>query len=176
MSVYERSVRVRAPLEAVWEFHSTPAGLTALTPDWTNLRVEAVRLPDDTDTDADDSGVDAAFDPEDPPTLVAGSELDLSVRPFGVGPRQRFTSRIRRREVGDGTARFVDDMVDGPFAHWEHTHSFFADGETTLLRDRVEYRLPGGRVGGAVSPLAVVGFAPTFWFRHRRTRALLEGD
>jgi ligand-binding SRPBCC domain-containing protein len=166
MSVYERSVRVEAPLSAVWKFHSTPVGLTALTPDWVNARVEAVRLPDD----------DTAYPDGDatPPTLVEGSELDLSTRPIGVGPRRRFTSRIVERRRGDGTARFVDDMVDGPFAHWEHTHSFSADGDATLLRDHVEYRLPGGRVGGAVSPLAVVGFAPMFRYRHRRTRALLE--
>ena len=170
MSVYERSVRVEAPLSEVWEFHSTPAGLTALTPDWTGLSVEAIRLPTESGMEA----VDAAS--EDPPTLVAGSELDLSVRPLGVGPRQTWTSRIVDRRIDDGVARFVDDMVDGPFAHWEHTHSFYADGETTLLRDRVEYRFPGGRIGGAVSPLAVVGFEPMFRYRHRRTRALLADD
>ncbi len=172
MSVYERSVRVQAPLPEVWEFHSTPAGLTALTPDWMHMRVDEIRLPaesgEGTET-VDTTG-------EDPPTLVAGSELDLSVRPLGVGPRQGFTSRIVDRRTDDGTARFVDDMVDGPFAHWEHTHSFYADGDATLLRDRVEYRLPGGRAGGALSPLAVVGFEPMFWYRHRRTRAILEDD
>ncbi len=171
MSVYERSVRVAAPLSEVWEFHSTPAGLTALTPGWMNLRVEAVRLPS-----AEGDGGTETVAADEEPTLVAGSELDLSVRPLGVGPRQGWTSRIVDRRIGDGAARFVDDMVEGPFAHWEHTHSFYADGDETLLRDRVEYRLPGGRAGGALSPLAVVGFEPMFRHRHRRTRALLAHD
>lgn len=165
MSVYERSTRLSAPLSAVWEFHSTPEGLTAVTPDWLGLRVEAVRLPD---------GADADANRDDPPVLVAGSEIDLSVRPLGVGPRQSWTSRITDRRANADRAWFVDEMVAGPFAHWEHTHSFRATEDGTVLRDRVEYRLPGGRLGALASPAAVVGFAPLFRYRHRRTRALLE--
>ncbi len=167
MSVYERSTRIRAPLSPVWDFHSTTEGLVAVTPEWLNIRVEAVRGPD---------GETLPSDGGDAPILTEGSEVDLSVRPFDVGPRQSWTSRITERREDDGAARFVDEMVEGPFAHWVHTHSFFADGDATVARDRVEYRLPGGRVGAAASPLAVVGFEPMFRFRHRRTRDLLEAD
>jgi ligand-binding SRPBCC domain-containing protein len=65
-------------------------------------------------------------------------------------------------------------MREGPFPHWVHTHSFFADGDETLLRDRVEYRLPGGELGRRLGPVAYVGFEPMFRYRHRRTRDLLE--
>jgi ligand-binding SRPBCC domain-containing protein len=165
MSVYERSTRLPAPLSAVWDFHSTTAGLVAVTPDWMQMRVETVRGPDgETLPTGDDANA---------PILVEGSEVDLSVRPFGVGPRQSWTSRIVERRIDDDTARFVDEMVAGPFADWTHTHSFQGAGDATVMTDRVEYRLPGGTVGGAVSPLAVVGFEPMFRFRHRRTRRLL---
>lgn len=172
MSVYRRSTRVRAPLSAVWDFHSTAEGLVAVTPGWMNVRVEAIRGPDGETTYEGDRS-EATGDPNYP-ILTEGSEIDLSVRPFGVGPRQSWTSRITERRIEDGAAQFVDEMVAGPFARWRHTHSFYADGEATLARDRVEYRLPGGRAGRAVSPLAVVGFEPMFRYRHRRTRALLE--
>lgn len=159
MPVYERSVRVDAPLEEVWAFHSAESGLEALTPDWFDLRVESVTGPDG--------------DP-DPDVLEAGSTVVSSVRPCGVGPRQRWTSEIvERRETGDH-ALFRDVMRDGPFAEWEHTHRFSADGDGTLVHDRVEYRLLDGPPGTVVDPFALVGLAPMFRHRHRRTRELLE--
>jgi ligand-binding SRPBCC domain-containing protein len=159
MAVYHRRTRVAAPLESVWDFHSRVSGLDALTPDWMNLRVESVTGPDG--------------DP-DPGILDPGSRIDASVRPFGVGPRQRWTSVITERDRDGATAYFVDEMEDGPFRHWEHTHRFFADGDDTVVDDRVVYALPFGALGEAVATLARVGFEPMFRFRHRRTRDLLE--
>ncbi|PSQ49693.1 cyclase [Halobacteriales archaeon SW_6_65_15] len=141
MSTYQREVRVRAPFAAVWKFHSRIEGLEALTPDWMRLRIEEVRGPNGA-TDAD--------------VLEAGTTVRASVRPFGVGPRQRWTSRIVRREAGDGSALFGDVMDDGPFPEWRHTHAFYAISEDeTLVRDRVD--------------------EPMFRERHRRTKEILEG-
>ncbi len=159
MPTYERSSRVVAPFEEVWEFHSDERGLVALTPGWMNLEIESVRAP--------------GGDP-DPDVLGAGSVVESSVRPFGVGPRQSWVSEITARERSGGAAYFRDVMSDGPFRRWVHTHMFYADGETTVVRDRVEYELPLGSVGKALGPLAVVGFAPMFRYRHRKTRELLE--
>jgi ligand-binding SRPBCC domain-containing protein len=143
----------------VWNFHSRVSGLEALTPDWLHLRVESVVGPDG--------------DP-DPEVLVTGSRVEASVRPFDVGPRQRWTSVITDRERDGATAYFRDSMEGGPFARWEHTHRFFADGEETIVDDRVSYALPLGPVDDAVAPLAKVGLDPMFRYRHRRTRDLLE--
>ena len=160
MAIYERRTRVRAPLDDVWSFHSRISGLEALTPGWMNLRVETVRGPD------------GEVDPE---VLEPGARIRLSMRPFGVGPRQRWTSLVVEREESEGAATFRDEMRGGPFESWEHTHSFFADGDETLVVDRVEYELPFGSLGRAVGPLAKVGFEPMFRYRHRKTRELLEG-
>lgn len=159
MATYTRSVRVSAPLDEVWDFHSRISGLEALTPGWMNMRVEDVR--------------DAQGNP-DPEIMDTGAVAVTSVRPFDVGPRQTWTSEIRVREREERSARFVDEMTDGPFAHWVHTHLFYADGGDTIVCDRVEYELPGGPPGRAVSPLAFVGFEPMFRYRHRKTRKLLE--
>jgi ligand-binding SRPBCC domain-containing protein len=159
MPTYERSTRVAAPFDAVWEFHSDEQGLIALTPGWMNLEVESVYGPEG--------------DP-DPAVLEAGSVVESSVRPFGVGPEQHWVSEITARERSDGSAYFRDVMTEGPFRHWVHTHLFYADGDGTIVRDRVEYRLPLGRLGDALGPLATVGFDPMFRYRHRRTRELLE--
>ncbi|SDK28101.1 SRPBCC family protein [Natronorubrum texcoconense] len=165
MPTYDRQSTIDAPLEAVWQFHSRIEGLEALTPDWMGLRVESMIGPDG------DS---------DPAVLEAGTEISLSMRPFGIGPRQYVTSLITEREREDGVAYFRDEMIGGPFDRWLHTHTFFADGEETILRDRVEYELPYGgeptigRLVGAVTPFSQVGFEGMFRTRHRLTKARLE--
>jgi len=157
MAVYERSTVVDAPLERVWEFHSTVDGLLALTPGWMNMRVEEIRGPNGE---------------PDPDVLEIGTEVSLSVRPFGVGPRQSWTSRIVERERGDGRAHFRDTMRDGPFGEWNHTHRFRAVDGGTRITDHVEYEFP--RPFRGLSALAWPGFEPMFVYRHRRTKAELE--
>ena len=157
MAVYERRSRVAAPLAEVWELYSRVDGLAAVTPSWMNLRVESSRGPDGE---------------PDPDVLEAGAEVTMSVRPFGVGPRQRWTSRIVELERRGGVAWFRDEMLDGPFPRWVHTHRFHALGEETVTTDRVEYRLP--HVPGPLSTLGWPFFEPLFAYRHRRARRLLE--
>jgi ligand-binding SRPBCC domain-containing protein len=159
MPTFERETYVRAPFDDVWRFHSTLDGLEALTPRFMNLRVESTR------------GSDGEPDPD---VLEAGAEADLTVRPGGVGPRQGWTTRIIERTEEDGAGLFRDEMIDGPFRRWIHTHSFYADGGGTHVRDRVEYRLPFGDLGRLAGPFAVVGFEPMFQYRHRETRRRLE--
>ena len=101
-------------------------------------------------------------------------QIDMAMRPFGVGPRQRWTSVITDREEGDDVAWFRDVMRDGPFPRWRHTHRFRAHGDETVIEDRLVYRLPLGELGKAAGPLGVVGFEPMFRYRHRRTKELLE--
>ena len=159
MSTYQRSVRVAAPLERVWEFHSTENGLKALTPDWMGMTVKSVTGPDGE---------------PNPTVLEAGSVLEIAVQPFEIGPPRQWTSEITARERGDGSAYFTDIMTDGPFSEWEHTHLFYADGDETILTDTIEYELPLGPVRGVAGHLAVVGFEPMFRYRHRQTKKLLE--
>jgi len=159
MAIYRRETFVDAPFEDVWAFHSTIDGLDALTPGFMNLEIERVTGPDGE---------------PDPEILEVGSRIELSMRPFDVGPRQHWTSVVTERTEDDGAAIFHDAMEEGPFPTWEHTHRFFADGDGTIVSDRVEYELPGGALGRAASPLGWVGFEPMFRDRHKKTKELLE--
>ena len=159
MSTYRRETYIDAPFEDVWTFHSTTDGLEALTPDFMCLEVEGV------------TGPDGESDPEQ---LDAGSRIELSVRPFGIGPRQRMVSVITDRSREGESAMFRDVMDAGPFAEWEHTHRFFVEGDGTRLIDSIAYQLPGGAVGRLASPLGRIGLEPMFWGRHRTTKKLLE--
>ncbi|MDL0128011.1 SRPBCC family protein [Halobacterium salinarum] len=153
MQTFKRDLRVDAPLESVWAFHSTVDGLLALTPEWANLTVEDVVWPQG-QRDGDE--------------LVAGTRINMAVEPFGLGPRQTWTSVITERATEDDHAYFVDTMENGPFPEWEHTHSFYADGDQTVLRDRVAYEPPLGGLGAVGAPPVLWGM---FRFRHRQTRA-----
>lgn len=159
MSTYRRETYIDAPFEEVWTFHATTDGLEALTPDFMCLEIEAI------------TGPDGEADPEQ---LDAGSRIELSVRPFGIGPRRRMVSIITERSREDASAMFRDVMDAGPFAEWEHTHRFLPEGNGTRVVDEVEYQLPGGALGRLVSPLGRVGLAPMFLGRHRTTKRLLE--
>lgn len=156
MAVFERNLRVRAPFDDVWAFHSTIDGLRSLTPNWLNIRIEKIEHPN--------NGRDAHV-------LTEGTRIHASVTPFGFGPRQSWVSVIEERAEFASTAHFVDSMDDGPFPEWEHTHSFYEAGDETLIRDRVEFRTTAGGVGNR---FAVLGLAPMFYYRHRRTRDILE--
>lgn len=159
MPTYHRQVRVDAPLDEVWEFHSRVSGLEALTPEWMNLRVDGVRGPNGE---------------SDPDVLEQGAQIKMSMRPLDVGPRQRWVSRVVYRDSDDESAIFRDEMQGGPFKKWVHTHRFVADEGGTIVHDNVEYELPLAALGKAVGPLAVVGFEPMFHYRHKKTRELLE--
>jgi ligand-binding SRPBCC domain-containing protein len=164
METFERETHVDGSFAEVWDFHSRVSGLTGLTPDWTNMTVESIRGPDG-------EPAPDLLEP-DPGILTTGCEIDITVRPFGVGPRQSWTSRIVAREEGDRTAFFRDEMVAGPFDHWIHSHYFCAEDGGTKVRDRIEYRLPGGDLGRFAGPVAVIGFEPMFRYRHRETERL----
>lgn len=152
MARFRRESYIDAPFSAVWDFHSTVDGLTALTPAAADLRIDDLRVPDGGET------------------LVEGSEMDLSVGPIPGGPRQCFTAVIEERSETADTAYFVDIMRDGPMTTWEHTHRFVRTGEGARLIDDIEYETG---LGGTIDRLFKIGLTVAFWDRHRRTREKL---
>jgi ligand-binding SRPBCC domain-containing protein len=88
--------------------------------------------------------------PGDPVRLIAHEggirdgarvELEIGHPPFSVRWIAAHSGYIENRQ-------FRDIQVRGPFAFWEHTHLFEADGpEACHLEDRVEYALPFGVLG-----------------------------
>lgn len=77
-----------------------------------------------------------------PIELREGVLIDYALRVRGVPLRWR--SEIT---VWDPPHRFVDRQVRGPYRRWVHEHRFVRlDGGDTLVEDRVEYAVPGGRL------------------------------
>lgn len=157
MPTCERTSVIDADYETVWDFYDDVDELEILTPDWMGLRVAHVSGPGGR---------------RDPDGYLTGTELHLEMRPFGVGPTTEWVVEIVDREVSDGRATFVDEQVGdrGPYETWRHTHRFADLGDATVLHDRIAYRVP--RAGSL--PLATPFLAGMLWYRHRKTRAILE--
>jgi ligand-binding SRPBCC domain-containing protein len=117
----ERSQRVEVPVERAFGFYADALNLEPATPPWLHFNV--------TTPGAIEMG--------------AGTLLDYRLRLHGV-PIEWQT----RIETWEPPRRFVDTQVRGPYALWEHTHTFEPAGEgATMMHDRVRYAIPYGPLG-----------------------------
>ena len=116
-----RSQHVPAPPVDVFEFFSDTRNLEAITPPWLRF---SVLTPG-------------------PIEMRAGALIEYRLRLHGLP-----VSWLTRIEVWEPPHRFVDVQLRGPYALWEHTHTFEPAGEgAVVIRDRVRYALPLGRLG-----------------------------
>lgn len=91
-----------------------------------------------------------------------------------IRPVLRWKAVHQGREPG---AEFTDTMASGPLASWTHRHQFLNGPQagTTLLRDTVEYNLPGAAQKLPVAQRAFEhSLAENFAFRTRQTSADLD--
>jgi ligand-binding SRPBCC domain-containing protein len=117
----ERRQRVELPREEVFEFFSNARNLEALTPPWMSFRVVT----------------EGAIE------MRPGALIDYRLKVHGLPMRWR-----TRIEEWDPPERFVDTQLRGPYAMWEHTHTFEAAGEqAVVIGDHVRYQLPLGPLG-----------------------------
>lgn len=132
-------------MEELEAWHGRPGALHRLIPPWQRIRVVS------------DGG-----------SVEPGSQVVLRM---GRGLLEsRWVAEHRPLEDGRG---FRDVQVQGPFAHWEHTHRFEPDGaDASVLEDRVEFGLPLGWLGHAVAGRWVRRrLERTFAYRHRTVAA-----
>lgn len=116
------------PVDEVFDFFAQAGNLERITPLWLSFTV---------------------LTPE-PIAMRTGALIDYRLRVHGVP--LRWTSRIEEWEPGRA---FVDRQLRGPYALWHHRHTFEPAGAGTLVRDRVDYALPVGRLGDLAHPLFV---------------------
>ena len=120
-SVLERELFVPAPRRRVFEFFVDAANVAGISAPVLELSTPL------------------------PCRLESGSTLDWQLH---SGNRRR-AFQLRTSTVLDGE-RIDENQLKGPFSHFRHL-LVFRDADTgTLLRERVEYRLPGGTWGDLI--------------------------
>jgi ligand-binding SRPBCC domain-containing protein len=149
--VLERAQIIERPLGDTFEFFSDAYNLEKITPSFLRFRILTPR----------------------PIRMCAGAVIDYELSLFGVPFRWR--TLIEEWEPG---RRFVDSQIKGPYALWHHTHTFEAVGpDRTLMRDRVEYRVPLGPLGSLARALFVGRMLEKiFDYRAETTARLLAPD
>ena len=153
MTSTELTYRARLPVTAAEAraWHDRPGAFERLTPPWMDVRVAA------------SCGTTAPGD---------WKRLKVGVGPFSMG----WTLVHRALPEGTDAVGFLDEQRDGPFRAWRHEHRFTdVDDETSLLEDRLVYRLPLGKTGDTIAGRRVTAqLDDLFRFRHRRSQIDLQ--
>ena len=105
------------PLQEVFAFFADPMNLETITPPWLQFTIKTAPL----------------FE------MRRGAFIDYRLRLHGIPLAWR--SEIT---VWDPPRKFVDDQVKGPYRLWHHEHTFEEKEGGTLVRDHVDYAVPGG--------------------------------
>jgi ligand-binding SRPBCC domain-containing protein len=143
MPAFVQSLRISAPVEAVFAFHQRPDALQLLSPAFPPVRILHK-----------EGGIEA------------GSRVELKIGPFRW---------VALHTAFEKNQFFEDQQVSGPFAGWVHRHEFKAEGQGTILTDRIVFQLPGGAWANRLFGWAVqIGLRQMFRHRHRVTKKYCE--
>ena len=147
--VLRREQRLDATPDAVFAFFGDARNLESITPPLLGFRM---------------------LTPE-PIVMRAGTQLRYRLRVRGVP-----VSWLTEIREWDPPHRFVDEQLKGPYALWQHTHTFEPDGDgATIMRDEVRYELPLGGLGEIAHRLLVRGdLQRIFDYRAARVPQLLS--
>lgn len=143
---FTRRTPVPVSAQALYDWHARPAAFARLQPPWERVAIERVDGP-----------------------FADGQRVHIRAKLFGP------VSKLWVAELFDVVPgrRFRDRQLTGPFARWEHTHTFEAAGpDSSVLEDRVEYEVPLGAVGRAGdAALDLIGprLDAMFAYRHALT-------
>jgi ligand-binding SRPBCC domain-containing protein len=147
--ILEREQRLPGTPDEVFAFFADARNLEALTPPLLRFRVVT---------------------PE-PIVMGAGTLIRYRLRVHGVP-----VSWLTRIAAWEPPHRFVDEQLKGPYALWQHIHTFAptGDGAGTIMRDLVRYRVGFGPLGALAARLLVRrDVEAIFDFRARRIPDLL---
>ncbi|MFW6335559.1 MAG: TIGR01777 family oxidoreductase [Phycisphaeraceae bacterium] len=164
---FEKVSSIPAAPRELFDWHVRPGAFQRLTPPW--QRVEVVRTTGEVPHD--------------------GSRVELRIK---LGPVWR-KWLVEHRDFIDGQS-FTDVTLHGPFPEWTHHHRMEPADETgqpgqegqpdetgqpqqqtALLRDTIDYRLPGGDLGRALGgSFSRKQIQRGFDYRHATTAADLR--
>ena len=120
-AVLERTQRLPLSPQEAFQFFAEARNLEAITPPWLHFEVVTPA----------------------PISMGAGTLIRYRLRLHGL--RVGWLTEIRDWEPG---LHFRDVQLSGPYALWDHTHTFEPDGKGgTIIGDRVLYEIGFGPLG-----------------------------
>jgi ligand-binding SRPBCC domain-containing protein len=143
---------IKADLDTVWGFFSTPANLDKITP--AHMKFVTLHM----------TGGEKMY---------AGQLISYKVSPFPF-LRLRWTTEIR--QVVDKKL-FIDQQKLGPFALWYHQHFFESKDSGVEMTDEVVYALPFGWLGRLTNWLVVANdVKKIFEFRRQAVESIFNSN
>ncbi len=127
------------PVQEVFTFFADPVNLETITPPWLRFEIET----------------------KPPFEMQKGTLIDYRLRLHGIPLSWR--SEIT---VWDPPHKFVDEQVRGPYRFWHHEHTFDEKDGGTVVRDHVDYAVPGGFLTNRL--VVARDVAQIFDFRRRK--------
>jgi ligand-binding SRPBCC domain-containing protein len=126
LRIFRQSLVVQSSIERVWHFYTSVKHLEVITPKQIDLQI--IKTTSE--------------------TIVQGQEIWVSGKIFEA-------IKIRRKMTWHSKITFfkkyeyTDEMLEGPFKKWRHTHKFhnIMDGKQTEIIDEIEFELPYGILG-----------------------------
>jgi len=124
MAIYQlyREQKVRANIEAVWDFISSPGNLKHITPTYMGFNITSEKLPE---------------------KMHPGMIIMYKVTPV-LGIKMKWMTEITH--VVD-KRYFVDEQRVGPYKVWHHQHRIQPVEDGVLMTDLVTYIPPLGFIG-----------------------------
>jgi ligand-binding SRPBCC domain-containing protein len=137
------------PIDEVFAFFSDAHNLDVLTPPWLHFRILTPR----------------------PIPLRLGTLIDYGLRWRGLPLSWR-----TEISAWEPPHHFVDRQIRGPYRQWVHEHTFEERDGGTLMRDRVDYAVPGWLLEPLIARWIVVRDVECiFAYRRKRMRELFGG-
>ncbi len=145
--ILERTTRVPLPLAEVFPFFADARNLARITPPAMGFQICNT----------------------EPLEMRQNLLIDYKLRLCGIPLRWR--SAITEWNPPHS---FVDEQVTGPYATWIHRHEFAADGDATVMRDVVRYRLPLAPLGNLALPFVRWQLRQIFNYRESAIRQIFH--
>ncbi len=147
-NIYVKKTKINVPVESLFSWHAEKGAISRLTPPWAPLELIS----------RTGEGIEK------------GVKVKFIIKLFKI-PMVWEAEHVFFEE----NKVFIDQQTKGPFAYWKHTHNFVKDSETTsIMEDRVEFRLPMGILSRPFYGYAKKEFERMFSYRHRVLKHDLE--
>ncbi|MBJ05255.1 MAG: hypothetical protein CMP65_05095 [Flavobacteriales bacterium] len=121
---------LKANIESVWDFASSPKNLKIITPEYMNFKILSPNLPE---------------------KMYPGMIISYTVSPV-LNINMNWITEITQISY---KKYFVDEQKSGPYSLWHHQHIFEEKNNGVLMTDIVTYKIPFGPLGDLVNKIYI---------------------